>query len=106
MLEKKGRKQHQISDREQRVAVDIIMRFYMLLDNSYELKTDDAQGTYIDKDNIIDELNDIYLAYNLCDDPFTKLPCTNKEYAKNSLEKYKQIMMERYGHHDGLYDGS
>jgi hypothetical protein len=45
---------------------------------------------------------EIYNQYGLCDDPFTQTPCTPQEYCKNQLEYEKQIVIERYGHCDGL----
>ena len=45
---------------------------------------------------------DIYERYELNDDPFTNLPCSDKDYAKNCLEYERQSMMERYGHCDGF----
>ena len=35
-------------------------------------------------------------------DPFTGCPCSQKEYEQNKLEYDKQIMIEKYGHCDGL----
>jgi hypothetical protein len=55
--------------------------------------------------NMVDVTNvwkEIYDQYGLCDDPFTQTPCTPQEYCKNQLEYEKQIMIERYGHCDGL----
>lgn len=55
--------------------------------------------------NMVDVTNvwkEIYDQYGLCDDPFTQTPCTLKEYCENQLEYEKQIMIERYGHCDGL----
>lgn len=44
----------------------------------------------------------VYERYELCDDPFTHLPCTPDEYCESSLEYDRQTMYERYGHCDGL----
>lgn len=38
--------------------------------------------------------------YNLREDPFTKLPCSCKEYAKNREEYDRQLMIERYGYYE------
>lgn len=46
--------------------------------------------------------NEVYKQYGLCDDPFTHLPCSPSEYAENSVEYERQLMIERYGHCDGL----
>ena len=40
--------------------------------------------------------------YELMTDPFTGLPWTPKEYAKNSIEYDRQCMIQKYGHCDGL----
>lgn len=40
--------------------------------------------------------------YNLTNDPFTGMPCTIDDYCKNQLEYDKQVMIEKYGHCDGL----
>ena len=45
---------------------------------------------------------EIFVDYKLFKDPFTHLPCTPNEYAKNSLEYERQTMLEKYGHYDGL----
>ena len=45
---------------------------------------------------------EIFNLYGLCDDPFTHLPCSPREYSKNSLEYCRQIMIEKYGYCDGL----
>ena len=44
----------------------------------------------------------VYELYGLCDDPFTRLPCSPGEYEKNREEYNRQVMDEKYGHHDGL----
>lgn len=38
--------------------------------------------------------------YNLRKDPFTKPPCSCKEYAKNREEYDQQLMIERYGYYE------
>lgn len=55
-----------------------------------------------DMDDVVKTWNENYEQYGLRDDPFTHTPCTPEEYAKNSLEYSKQVMMEKYGHCDGL----
>ena len=40
--------------------------------------------------------------YGLCENPFTRMICTRKEYADSRLEYERELMMERYGHCDGL----
>ncbi len=53
-------------------------------------------------DEVVELYQLMFEKYQLNNDPFTKLPCTNKEYAENSLEYQRQIMIERYGHCDVL----
>ena len=79
-------KQYIPTNKEQEVASDILKQLFFC--NTME----DIYKVY----------DIIYKNYQLKDDPFTKLPCSNKEWAKNSLEYDKQAMMERYGHYDGL----
>lgn len=40
--------------------------------------------------------------YELRNDPFTYCPCAPEDYYKSQLNFEKQIMMEKYGHCDGL----
>ncbi len=42
----------------------------------------------------------IFEKYSLCEDPFTLMPCTTKDYEINSIEYDKSIMLEKYGHCD------
>lgn len=70
----------------QKVAVDILMEF--LCTNNM--------------DEVVDAYNRVLKRYELCEDPFTRFPCTPEEYCENALEYEKQIMIERYGHCDGL----
>lgn len=70
----------------QKVAADILTQFMF---------TDSMQDA-------LDVWNNIYEQYNLCTDPFTGVPCTTDEYCESQLEYEKQIMIERYGHCDGL----
>ena len=71
---------------EQRVAADILTSLYFLKS----------------KEDFEKLCKDIYERYELNDDPFTNLPCSDKDYADNCLEYDRQTMMERYGHCDGL----
>ena len=77
-------KQPYISDSMQKVAVDVLERLMFVKD--------------------LNELSEIfeyvYKKYKLCDDPFTKMPCTTKEYAKLSYSYDKQKAEEMYGHSD------
>lgn len=75
-----------INNREQQIVANILTRF-MFTKNM---------------DEVIEVWNHIYEEYNLCEDPFTGIPCTEEEYFKRRLEYDKQVMIERYGHCDGL----
>ena len=70
----------------QRAAADILTQF-MFADSMQDA---------------LDVWNNIYEQYNLCTDPFTGCPCTSDEYRYSRLEYDRQVMMERYGHCDGL----
>lgn len=70
----------------QKVAADILMHF---------LYTSNM-------DEVIEAYNTVMEKYGLCEDPFTRCPCTSEEYCKSSLEYERQAMIERYGHCDGL----
>ena len=75
-----------ITNTMQEVAADILTRF-----------------TFVEsEEEFWKEYKEIYKAYELCDDPFTHLPCSSKEYFKNNLEYQRQVMLDRYGHCDGL----
>ena len=79
-------KEHIPSHKEQCVAAEILTEF-MFCDTMEDIhKTWDT----------------IYKQYALCDDPFTHTPCSSKEAIENQLEYEKQIMIEKYGHCDGL----
>lgn len=75
-----------ITERDQRIAADILTQFMFTRD------TEDVMRVW----------DRVYEQYGLCEDPFTRTPCTTAEYAKSSLEYEKQTMIERYGHCDGL----
>ena len=75
-----------LTDKEQQVASEILTAF--MFTNNME--------------DVMKVWQDIYNAYELCDDPFTHTPCSPKEYAENSLEYSRQTMIEKYGHCDGL----
>ncbi len=40
--------------------------------------------------------------YGLCEDPFTRMLCTSKEYCESRLEYEKQVAEEKYGYCDWL----
>lgn len=79
-------KQRKITKTEQKVAASILTQF-MFTKNM---------------DEVIQVWKELYDKYELEDDPFTNTPVTPEEYCKNRLEYDKQIMIERYGHCDGL----
>ena len=81
-----AQRNRKITDRDQRVAAEILTAF-MFCNNM-----DDVNRAW----------KATYEAFALCDDPFTGCPCSSKEAEENSLKYRKQVMMERYGHCDGL----
>ena len=86
-------KQKKITHTMQKVAVDIL--------GDLEVLTMTHNGPYTFEEiwAIVQKYVD---DYGLCEDPFTRMICTSKEYAENSLEYDKAVMIERYGHCDGL----
>ena len=70
----------------QKVAADILMRFVFTRN----------------MDEVVEVYNKVMEQYDLHTDPFTGTPCTLDEYCKNILEYERQIMIEKYGHCDGL----
>lgn len=79
-------KKAKITERDQQVAADILTQFMFTRDMKDVTKVWD----------------DVYKQYGLCDDPFTYTPVSPKEYYKNRLEYDRQVMIDRYGHCDGL----
>lgn len=75
-----------MTNKEQRVAAEILTQFMFARDMEEVLQTWD----------------NVYKQYDLCDDPFTHCPCSPEDCCKANLEYAKQIMMDRYGHYDGL----
>lgn len=82
----KIRKRRKLTERDQQVAAEILIRFAFV--NSM--------------DAFEAEYKEVMKDYDLCDDPFTRLPCSPGQYSENSLEYERQTMEERYGHCDGL----
>lgn len=78
------KKELKVTDAMQRTAVDILERIIFVKD----LKELDEVFDYV------------YRKYKLCDDPFTRLPCTAKEYTKLSYSYDKQLAEEKYGYSD------
>lgn len=56
--------------------------------------------------NNMDEVHrtwkNLYKCYGLNNDPYTGCPCSDEEYADNTVSYQKELMFERYGHCDGL----
>lgn len=75
----------------QKVAVDILqeLEVYMMTEENVPQQ-------------IIDIYNKMYKKYELCDDPFTGMCCTDVDFFKSATEMEKQIMVQKYGHHDGI----
>ena len=86
-------KQKKITHTMQTVAVDILQDFEVLT------MTHNDPYTFEEIWAIVQKHVD---SYGLCEDPFTRMLCTSKEAIENQLEYDKQIMMDRYGHCDGL----
>lgn len=70
----------------QKVAADILTKF-MFTRNM---------------DDVVEVYNKVMEQYDLHADPFTGVPCTLEEYCESRLEYERQIMIEKYGHCDGL----
>ncbi len=80
-------KKHIITDKEQRVAASILTE-YIIAHNDNGYNSEFVESVMKD--------------YGLFEDPFTRLPCSAKEYAHNSHEYDRQTMLQKYGHCDGL----
>ena len=80
---KKTRKKT-ITHKEQQVAAEILTAF------TFVKNMEDVQAVW----------ERIYKQYELCEDPFTRLPCSAKEYEENRLEYEQQISLARYGYYD------
>lgn len=78
------RKKPHISNKMQEVAVDMLLRITFVKD------LDELSVVY----------DEIFEKYELKTDPFTHLPCTNKEYAESSYSYDKQKALEIYGYND------
>lgn len=55
-------------------------------------------------DEVSNLINHYMLVFGLESDPFTGCPCSYDDYIKSVKEYEKQIMIEKYGHCDGLED--
>ena len=79
-------KSRKITTRDQQIVAEILTKFMFTRDML----------------DVIAVWKRLYEEYGLLDDPFTNTPCTPEEYGKNRLKYDKQIMIEKYGHCDGL----
>ena len=70
----------------QKVAADILMQFM------FTRNMDEVVEVY---DRVLEQ-------YDLCEDPFTGVPCTPEEYCDSKLEYEKQLAIEKFGHCDWL----
>ena len=86
-------KKKKITPTMQKVAVDIL--------GDFEVLTMTHNGPYTFEE-IWGIVRRHVNSYGLCKDPFTRMICTSQEAIENQLKYEKQIMMERYGHCDGL----
>lgn len=82
-----------ITDTMQKVAVDIL--------SDFEILTMAHNGPYTFEE-IWTIMEKHAKNYELCDDPFTRMWCTIKEYCENSLEYEKQLAEQKFGHCDWL----
>ena len=81
-----ARAKPKITKRDQKIVAKILTQFMFTRD----------------MDDVIQVWKEVFDEYGLCEDPFTRTPCTPDEYCENSLEYDRQAMIERYGHCDGL----
>lgn len=79
-----GRKK--ITKTQQRIASDILTAFMFVKDMGEHDKV----------------WKDLYDFYELNIDPFTYTSCATEDYYTKQREYERQIMMEKYGHCDGL----
>lgn len=86
-------KQKKITHTMQKVAVDIL--------SDFEILTMTHNGSYTFEE-VWDIIKHNAEEYGLCEDPFTRMLCTSKEYTENSLEYEKQVACAKYGHCDWL----
>lgn len=77
---------NKITKKDQRIAADILTQFM------FTRNMDDVNEVW----------REVFKQYGLHEDPFTHTPCTNEEYFKNQSEYEKQLMIDKYGHCDGL----
>lgn len=80
-------RKRKLTDAMQEVAADICNQIIM----------ETWDGNQLDVRNFVESIIE---QYNLREDPFTKLPCSCKEYAKSREEYDRQLMIERYGYYE------
>jgi hypothetical protein len=86
-------KQKKITNTMQRVAVDILQDFEILV------MTHNGPYTFEEVWAIVQKHVD---GYELCEDPFTRMICTSKEAIENRLEYDRQSAEMKYGYSDWL----
>ena len=77
---------NKITKKDQRIAADILTQFM------FTKNMDDVNEVW----------REVFNQYGLYEDPFTHTPCTYEEYFENLSEYEKQLMIDKYGHCDGL----
>lgn len=80
-------RKRKLTDAMQEVAADICNQIIM----------ETWDGDPLDVKKFVESIME---QYNLREDPFTELPCSCKEYAKNREEYDRQLMIERYGYYE------
>lgn len=75
-------RQRKITNAMQEVASEILVRLIFTKD------MEDVYALY----------KEIFEKYKLNEDPFTQLPCSDREYAKSCDEYYRQSMEDKYGY--------
>lgn len=69
-----------------KVAADILTTFII---HTWEGVTQESCDKFYDE---------VYKRYDLCNDPFTTLPCTREEWADSNVEYQRQTMEQKYGY--------
>lgn len=88
---------NKLTEKEQRVAVDFLEQLIII--TGYKNDNEKAEDKLF---KIIDLIKNMYVKYEIKNDPFTNFPCTNNEYYKNIKEYEGQIADLKYGHRDML----
>lgn len=86
-------KQKKITHTMQKVAVSILSDLEILM------MSHNGPYTFEEVNEIVKRNAELF---GLCEDPFTRMLCTSKEYAENSLEYDRQSAIMKYGHCDWL----